>query len=138
MIMFLCKRFLCVAVCVCLLVSAGNAGTSTLYNNLPPTYSSAGFDNVGYAGADIQVGPLADSFSTGAGGFTMNDIQLNLLLDNSPASSIQVLLVNDNGGTPVGGILGAESSLTALSARLVELSTFRSRQSLWPRIPDTG
>ena len=76
----------------------------TLYNNLPPTYASDGYDNVGNTLNGSQSGPLADSFSTGASGFTMNDIQLNVVLIGPAVSSIQVDLVNDNGGTPLAGV----------------------------------
>jgi PEP-CTERM motif len=105
MIMLSCKRFLGVVVCACLLVSVANAGSATLYDNLPPTYPATFFDYVGNFPTGAPSGPLADSFSTGAGGFTMNDVQLSLQLFGpaSPTGTVTVELVTDNGTSPVGG-----------------------------------
>jgi len=97
MIMVFCKRFLGVAVCACLLVGATNAGAGTVYNNLPP-YSTDGADGVSGA----QLGPLADSFSTGAGGFILNDVMLNLQVQGavSPTGTATVELLNDSSTSP--------------------------------------
>jgi len=99
--MLSCKRFFYVVVCVCSLVSAANA--DTVYNNLPPTYSIDGSD-------PVAAGPLADSFLTGATGFTLNDVQLSLNLTGSPTGSISVYLTTDSSISP-GPILSTIGTL---------------------------
>ena len=50
----------------------------------------------------------------------MNDVQLNLVLTGAAVSSIQVVLVNDNGGTPLGGgysVLGTVADSAVSPAR---------------------
>jgi hypothetical protein len=101
------KKLLFAILCVGVLLSAANA--TDIYNNLAS--GSDGNDPVGL------LGPIADSFSTGAGGFTVDQVTLLMSGDNTSASGFSVYLLGDNGTAP-GSVLTAfgtvaDSSLTA-------------------------
>jgi hypothetical protein len=145
MILFFRRRFLGVALCACLLAGAANAGTATLYNNLPPTYASDGFDNIGnFTGTSIQSGPLADSFSTGSGGFIMNDVQFELQLFGAPVSAVTVQLLSDSSTSPgtVLSTLGTipDSSVNPVVGGIVDVSfaaiTLAANTRYWIELSD--
>jgi hypothetical protein len=132
MIMSLCRRFRGVAVCACLLASATNAGADTLYNNLPP-FSTDGADGVDSTNG---LGPLADSFSTGAVGFTLNDVQLNLQVQGSVlgTGTVTVELLSDNDTSP-GAVLSVLGTVTDAQVFANAGSTFNPAVYDFPVAP---
>ncbi len=68
------------------------AGATDIFNNLDA--SSNGTDAV------FSFGPLADSFSTGAGGFTLASLGLKLEDVGSPTGSFTIQLLSDNNISP--------------------------------------
>jgi PEP-CTERM motif len=102
------KKFLFTILCVGVLLCAANAGD--IYNNLGSVTSGA--DPVG------TFGPLADSFSTGATAFGLNQVTLLLSGDNTSTATFSAYLRNDTGGSGYGLLLAtvgivSDSSLTA-------------------------
>jgi hypothetical protein len=83
-----------IALVACFLFWAGAAGAD-LYNNLASPVS--GSDSISI------FGPLYDSFSTGAGGFSLADVKV-LISANPSTGSISVGLYSDSSTSP-GGLL---------------------------------
>jgi len=80
------------ALCILAFI-ARPVSADVLYDNL----------NVPSAGADLvnlTWGPLADSFSTGSGGFILQDVKLLLSGGNTSTGSIAVTLLSENSITP--------------------------------------
>jgi hypothetical protein len=104
---------------LCLLALAAHpVRADVLYNNLPGSgIRSVGADPINFP----AWGPLADSFSTGAEGFTLQHVQLLLSGDNASSGGIAVSLVSGDAiklGLPApssGTLIGtlADSSLTS-------------------------
>ncbi len=84
------------------------AGATDIYNNLGA--DSNGTDSI------FSFGPLADSFSTGGGGFTLASVGLKLEDIGTPTGSFTIQLLADNNispGNPIYTIATVEdSSLT--------------------------
>jgi len=99
------KRLLLLSACFFALICGGNA--SDIYNNL--NSSTAGSDPVSYYSSTYW-GPLADSFSTGAGGFAVNQVTVLLSGDNTSLGSISAYLLSDNAVHP-GGVLATFGTL---------------------------
>ena len=119
------KRLCLVVLCVGVMLCAANA--TDIYNNL--TSTNNGTDPVG------SFGPLADSFSTGAGGFLVNSVTLLLSGDNTSAATFSVYLRNDTGGAGYGILLDSFGTVsdTSLTAGLQPLTlTLASPYSLAP------
>jgi hypothetical protein len=91
--------------CICLAMAAPAAQATAVYSNLDSIQS--GSDAV------YGTGPLANSFSTGIYGGTLNSIQA-LLMNLGPdlASSLQVSLLSSNGGAP-GSVLATFNSVSS-------------------------
>ena len=68
------------------------AGATDIYNNLDA--NSSGVDAI------FGFGPLADSFSTGAGGFTLASLGLKLEDIGAPTGSFTIQLMSDNNISP--------------------------------------
>ena len=137
------KRWV-IGVAVLGLLSGGidSAKADILYNNLPATPTGA--DPV------TVIGPLADSFSSGAGALNLSDIKLLLSGDPTSGGSITVSLLSDVSTSP-GAVLTtigtlADSSLsvtptvvdfptsfnlTANTRYWVELSSTNGSSALW-------
>ena len=79
-----------------LLFRVGSANSALLYDNLYST--TTGADPL--ATNAIFGGPLADSFSTGAAGFSLADVQLLLQGNSSSSGSLSVGLYSDNATSP--------------------------------------
>jgi hypothetical protein len=126
---------------------AGPAAAGAVYNNLPA--SSDGADPVGY-------GPLADSFSTGAGGYSLSQVQL-LLAGYSDGAHVTLSLLDDNGTTPgaviatTGPLLDSfltpslsvvdfnlSASLSANTRYWIQLSSTDGSSALWSWSLDTS
>jgi len=132
-----------------LLGGVGSAKADILYNNLPA--SSSGADTVS------SFGPLADSFSSGAGALNLSDVKLLLSGDPTSGGSITVSLLSDSSTSP-GSVLTtigtlADSflsstpavfdfptsfSLTANTRYWVELSSSNGSSALWSWSLDTS
>jgi hypothetical protein len=93
-----------------LLFGVGSANSALLYDNLYSTTNAADYIATSW-------GPLADSFSTGAAGFSLADVQLLLEGNSSSSGSLSVALYSDNSTSPgtqlylIGTL--ADTSLTA-------------------------
>jgi|SRR5271166_4116196 len=101
------KRLVWLSACLLALLCTANAGD--IYNNL--NSATAGQDPV------TTFGPLADSFSTGVGGFSLNQVTVLLNGDNTSLGSIAVYLLSDKSTSP-GVVLAtfgtlSDSSLTS-------------------------
>jgi hypothetical protein len=92
------------------------AHATTLYNNLPATSNGSSIV--------INVGPLADSFSTGGSSVVLNSVTLDLLAGTpSDGGSLTVTLKSDNGTSP-GSTLETIGTLqdSALTTSLADYS----------------
>jgi len=78
------------AACLC----ATTAGATAIYDNL--NSFTNGIDGV----TNGNIGPLADSFSTGATGFSVSDVWLKLDGDPASAGSITITLASDSSTAP--------------------------------------
>jgi PEP-CTERM motif len=91
-----------------LLALSCTAGANVIFDNLSAT--SNGTDGV------VSFGPLADSFSTGAAGFTLTQVGLSLEDGGAPTGSFTIQLLADNNinpGNPIYTIATVQdSSLT--------------------------
>lgn len=86
------KTALSIAATATFLLSPSAAYPSSIYNNLSGT--TAGSDGV------YSFGPLADSFSTGASGLSMNQVQLILALYGPVTGSTNIELLADSSTHP--------------------------------------
>jgi hypothetical protein len=108
---------------------ASIANADVLYNNLNSTSNAS--DPVA-----PPSGPLADSFSTGASGFTLTDVQLLLKGDPAGAGSISVGLYSDSSTSP-GPLLQVVGTLND-SVLTPTLSIYDINPSFYAQLaPDT-
>jgi len=108
---------------IVLLASAASLGAATLFDN---TAFGSGLDD--YATSNNHHGPLAASFTNGAGSFLFNDLKVSLqAVVPNDGGSVNVTLDSDSATSPdaVLDTLGAvlDSSLGS-SNSLVDLSSF--------------
>lgn len=93
------RSTLMLAALTLLLGGVGQARADILYNNLPA--SPSGADGVAPPiQSIIGLGPLANSFSTGATAVTLSDVKLLLEISPPPAGSITVTLLSDASMNP--------------------------------------
>jgi hypothetical protein len=129
------------------LLAGGPAGAHAIYSNIGAATNGA--DPISSLLEPAGFGPLADSFSTGAGGFNLADVKV-LFRGNSSGGSIVVSLLADNATSP-GAVLAStgpvsDSFLTgsptvqdfSLSAALapntrywIQLSSPDNSRALW-------
>ena len=81
----------CLAVCAALILVGGSTRAAVLYDNLGAM--QVGSDSI------EKIGPLADSFSTGASTFSLADVQV-LLQGFGGTGSTTVSLLSDNATSP--------------------------------------
>jgi hypothetical protein len=108
-----------IALLACFLFLAGAANAAVVYDNLGSL--NAGADPI------YSFGPLYDSFSTGASGFSLASVQL-LLNASQATGSISVALYQDNATSPgvsltTIGVLNDSALTSALSVFGFALST---------------
>ncbi|MGH7154778.1 MAG: choice-of-anchor R domain-containing protein [Acetobacteraceae bacterium] len=106
----------CLAACAALILLGGSARASVLYDNI--SGMSVGSDSI------AAIGPLADSFSTGASVFGLADVRV-LLQGFGGTGSTTVSLLSDNATSPgsllmtIGTI--ADASLSTSAPTVVNL-----------------
>jgi hypothetical protein len=112
--MKLIMRLFGIMVCVGLLAATADAGSVILYNNLPP-FSVDGADPISTFPGGL--GPLADSFSTGASSVFLTDVKLNLLIEGNQTGSFTVTLNADSSTSP-GAVISTLATIpdTAITA----------------------
>jgi hypothetical protein len=117
------ERMLTKSLAVLLLASAASLGAATIFDN---TSFASGLDD--YATSNNHNGPLAASFTNGAGSFLFNDLKVSLLaVVPSDGGFVTVTLDGDSATSP-GAVLDTlgtvqDSSLTS-SNSLVDFSSF--------------
>ena len=87
-------------VCVGLLATAANAD-SIIYDNI--SEATVGADPIAPPGAGV--GPIYNSFSTGATAFTVTDVKLLLEVQGGMTGTVDVGLYSDSGNTTPGALL---------------------------------
>jgi hypothetical protein len=96
------RRSLYVAAGILVLASTASAASVPLYDNLGAT--TDGQDGV----ADSALGPLANSFSTGATAVMLTDVKIKLVLVGEPRDELipcELYLYKDNGGPGLGDLV---------------------------------
>lgn len=96
-------------VVVGVLALVGGAHAAVLYDNigLPVSFQEPVLDP---SVTDARGGPLYDSFSTGAAGYSLLDVQVRLIGDGSPGTgSVDIVVYSDDAGSPgaVFGVIGS-------------------------------
>lgn len=81
---------------VCVLAVASFASAGDIYNNL--NSNTDGFDPISSAPNPAGYGPLGDSFSTGAGGFTLAELLVKVI-GTPDAGGFTATLYSDSGGS---------------------------------------
>lgn len=80
-------------------VAAHQARATILFDNLSTTVIGGDFINATSSEGGLNNGPLADLFSTGAAGFDLQEVELNLGAGNGNGT-ITVSLLSDSAGLP--------------------------------------
>lgn len=133
-----------------ILLGAGDTHAAVLYDNLSAV--TAGLDPI------VTIGPLADSFSTGASGFSLADVKV-LLQGSGGKGRTTVSLLSDNATSPgsllttIGTIAGGSLStsvptvvdlrlaaaygLSAMTRYWIELSSSDSTTGWWWSLDQT-